>query len=219
MCEGYPKLKEFDTDLFFRVNLSEPSNFLNNFYFFLLALVKSFQKRFVPRPVINERIRAAEMLLIDENGQSLGKVGREEALRLARERELDLFLVAPLARPPVARILDHGKYLYEQKRAVRKQKTVGKALAIKGIRLGIRTGEHDIEVRRNQAEKFLKKGHKIKVELRFKGREVAHMDLGFGKIKTFAESLAEIAKPEAAPSRQGRQIIMILSPIHSEKKV
>lgn len=152
------------------------------------------------------------MLLIGENGEPMGEVSREEALRLAAERELDLALVAPAARPPVAKILDYGKYLYEVKRTARKAQSAQKAQETKGIRIGFRTGEHDIDVRVKQAIEFVNKGNKVKVMLVFKGREAQHADMGYAKIKDFAARLDEIAKIDQPPVRQGMQIIMVLSP-------
>ncbi len=162
---------------------------------------------------MNERIRATRVLLIDEAGEQLGEMATTEALAKARASEMDLILVAANAHPPVAKIVDYGKYLYEQKRTARKQRSAGKALAVKGIRLGLRTGEHDVDVRLKQAEKFLAKGHKLKVELRFRGREIQHSDLGIIKLEKFAESLVEVAKPDEPPKKIGRQLIMILSPV------
>ncbi len=164
---------------------------------------------------MNERIRATRVLLIDADGEQLGEIATSEALAKARANEMDLLLVAADAKPPVAKIIDYGKYLYEQKRTARKQRSAGKALAVKGIRLGLRTGEHDVEVRLRQAEKFLAKGHKLKIELRFRGREIQHSDLGIIKLNKFAESLAEVAKPDEAPKKIGRQLIMVLSPSRS----
>lgn len=152
------------------------------------------------------------MLLIDEKGERLGEVSREEAMKLAQERELDLALVAPMARPPVAKILDYGKYLYEVKRAARKAQSASKVQDTKGIRIGFRTGEHDLEVRLKQATEFINKGHKVKIMLVFKGREAQHADLGFAKIKGFAAKLEEIAKLDQMPMRQGMQIVTLLSP-------
>jgi translation initiation factor IF-3 len=161
---------------------------------------------------MNDRIRVSPLLIIDGEGKKLGEFSRDEALKLAAEQEIDLILVAPDARPPVAKLLDYGKYLYEQKKADKKQKSSGKALEAKGIRLGLRIAEHDLEVRRKQAEGFLQKGHKIKVELRFRGREIIHSDLGLIKAKDFATRLDEVSKVELQPKMIGRNIIMILAP-------
>lgn len=153
------------------------------------------------------------MLLIDETGKQLGEVATAEALQLAETRGLDLLLVAPQARPPVAKLLDYGKHLYEQKRTARKASVAGKALETKGIRLGVRIGEHDLQVKIGQATKFLEKGHKIKITLQFRGREMAHQDLGFAKVREFAERLAEVAKLEQNVTKQGRQISALLAPL------
>lgn len=152
------------------------------------------------------------MLVVDENGEKLGELSREEAMKIAEERELDLALVSATSRPPVAKIIDYGKYLYEQKKAAKKQASMGKALDVKGIRIGLRIGEHDLQIREKAAIKFLEKGHKLKVQLMFRGREIAHIDLGYDKIRAFATRLEDHAKIEQEPRRAGHQLVMLLAP-------
>lgn len=164
------------------------------------------------RPIMNERIRAYEVLTIDSDGTKLGVIKTEEAITRAKEQELDLLLVAPDARPPVAKIMDYGKYLYEEKKKAKKQKSHGKALAIKGVRLGVRIGEGDLAVKVKHTEEFLKKGHKVRVVLQFKGREMVHFDLAIDKMKEFAQRLEEVCTIEELPKKMGRQLIMILKP-------
>lgn len=161
---------------------------------------------------MNEYIRAHEVLVIDADGAKLGVLPTTEAIKKAQEQELDLLLVAPQERPPVAKIIDYGKYLYEQKKAARKQKSHGKALPMKGIRLGVRIGEGDLAIRVKRSEEFLEKGHKLRVVLQFKGREMAHFDLALAKMKEFASRLEEISKIEELPKKMGRQLIMIIAP-------
>lgn len=164
---------------------------------------------------MNERIRAYEVLVIDSNGEKLGVMKTEEAIVKAKEQELDLILVAAETKPPVAKILDFGKWQYEQQKAATKQRSKGKALEMKGLRLGVRIAEGDLNVRVNQARKFLTKGHKLRVVLQFKGREMAHFDLALQKMREFAHRLEDCSKIEELPKRMGRQLIMILS---SDKK-
>jgi len=167
---------------------------------------------------MNEYIRAASVLVIDEDGEQLGEMDTAKAIALAKEKELDLLLVADKANPPVTKIIDYGKYQYEQQKAANKQRLAGKAKETKGIRIGLRTGEGDLAIRVKQATGFLEKGHKVKVTLRFRGREVVHADLGFGKIRDFAARFEEIAKIEQEPKKQGHQIHLTLSPKPISKK-
>lgn len=170
----------------------------------------------IPRPIMNERIFARELLVIDENGEKLGVIDKTEAIIKARAVELDLILVAAKANPPVAKILDYGKWMYEQKKALSKNKSSGKAKEMKGIRLGVRIAEGDLTTRVNQAKAFLKKGHKLRVVLQFNGREMAHFDLAIEKMKEFARRIDEISLIEELPKKMGRQLIMILKPKKKE---
>ena len=169
----------------------------------------------IPRPIMNERIFARELLVIDENGEKLGLISKIDAIAKARAVELDLILVAAKANPPVAKILDYGKWMYEQKKALSKNKSSGKAKEMKGVRLGVRIAEGDLETRAKQGRDFLEKGHKLRVVLQFRGREMAHFDLALAKMKEFAKRVSEVSSIEELPKKMGRQLIMILKP---EKK-
>lgn len=166
---------------------------------------------------MNEYIRAAEVLVIDSDGTKLGVIPTQEAISKAREQELDLILVAPNGRPPVAKIMDYGKWQYEQKKAATKQKSAGKAKPVKGIRLGVRIGEGDFDTRIRQAKDFLIKGHKVRVVLQFKGREMVHFDLAINKMRDFAARLDDVSRLEELPKKMGRQLIMIIAPDKSKK--
>lgn len=133
----------------------------------------------------NEFIRVPEVLVIDENGQKIGVLPIQEALRLARERGLDLLEIAPTARPPVCRIMDYGKYQYQQEKMARQQKAKTKRVEVKGIRLTFKISDHDMEVRAKQAEKFLKEGNKVRVDLTLRGREKALKDFAKERMKKF----------------------------------
>jgi len=137
----------------------------------------------------------------------------EKALEQAKSKDLDLVEVSPNANPPVCKIMDYGKYQYKQKKIDQKHKKMQKQTEVKGIRVGFRTEEHDLEVKRKQAEKFLKARNIVKVQLIFKGRELAHAKLAEEKLKKFAESLEEVAQVEEGPKRQGYNLIMILTPL------
>lgn len=152
-----------------------------------------------------------QVLLIDGE-EKLGVVNRDDALKRAQEKELDLVEVAPQNNPPVCRIMDYGSYVYEQKKKDKKQRQASKQTETKTIRLSIRTGAHDLEVKAKQARKFLEGRHIVKVVVIFKGREITHSDLGRAKMKEFYGYLLEVAKIEQEPKQQGYQMIMILNP-------
>lgn len=150
--------------------------------------------------------------MIDETGRKIGIFDRDKAITRAKAENKDLILVAPKGRPPVTKILDFGKWQYEQKKAATKQGQKNKTLTLKSLRLGVRIGPGDFAVRRLAAEKFLKKGHKVKVVLQFRGREMMHFDLGLAKMQEFTDALEEIAKLEDPPKKIGRQLTMVLAP-------
>lgn len=136
----------------------------------------------------------------------------EEALSLAHDRELDLVEVAPLAKPPVCKIMDFGKFLYRQNKIEQKHKKMQKKSEMKVIRLSLRIDEHDLDVKANNARKFLKEGNSVKVSLMFKGREATYNDLGMQKVDAFYEKLKEDSTIESPAKRQGNTINMVLIP-------
>lgn len=166
----------------------------------------------VKRLVLNEAIRADNVRLLDEHGEQIGIVPLSTALAKAREKELELALIAVHPETPVVKFLDYGKYKYEQNKQLRKQQSKAKKADVKGIRLGLQTGLHDMEVKATAAKKFLAKGHPLKVQLQLKGRQMMHKDLAMEKIKEFANMLSEEATVDGAPKPQGYQITMILIP-------
>lgn len=134
--------------------------------------------------------------MIDENGHQLGIMTPLEALQIAREIELDLVEIAPLAQPPVCRIMDYGKFQYQQAKQDQLNKSKQKKTDVKGIRIGVRTDDHDLEFKKNQAEKFLSKGNKVKVEIVLRGREKAHQNLARTNLENFIKSIATPHKLE-----------------------
>lgn len=132
---------------------------------------------------------------------------------MAQEKSLDLAEVAPNADPPVCKILDYGKYQYHQKKVEQKHRRQQKQTEVKGVRVGFRTNEHDIETKARQARRFLKQRNMVKVTLVFRGREAQHMDLAKDKLRHFASVLEDIATIEAEPKRQGNTLFMLLAPI------
>lgn len=136
----------------------------------------------------------------------------EKALKLAEELELDLAEVAPNVSPPVCKILDYGKYQYHQKKIETKHRKMQKKTEVKGIRMGFKTGQHDMDVKARQARKFLELGNGVKVSLIFRGREAIYRDLAEGKMKKFFESIQDACTLESMPKKQGNTLIMILNP-------
>jgi len=143
------------------------------------------------RIFINEQIWAKELRLIDEQGKQIGVISREEALKIANEKELDLVEVGPTANPPVCRIINFDKFRFQLEKKEKKQKKTSKRTEIKEVRIGVRTGEHDLDFKKAQALKFLKKGKKVKLELVLKGRERAHKELAWKLLNDFSEKVAE----------------------------
>src|SRR4051812_31850321 len=160
----------------------------------------------------NEQIRISPIRLINEANEQVGIVATPEAIRLARESGLDLVEVSPNEKPPVCRLMDYGKWKYKQRKKEQKAHaahvTQLKELRIKSVRID----DHDQMTKFNQAKKFLEEGHKVQFNLMFRGREMAHVDLGRNLMEKFKTDLAEISKPEREPKLEGKRMIMILTP-------
>ncbi|NLY51957.1 MAG: translation initiation factor IF-3 [Firmicutes bacterium] len=161
---------------------------------------------------VNSRIRARDVRVISPEGEQLGIMSIRDALRAAQERDLDLVEVAPNARPPVCRIMDYGKYKYEQTKRQKEARKKQKVISIKEVRMSPKIEEHDFQVKVKNAERFLKDGNKVKVSVRFRGREVVHSDLARDMLLQMAKDIEHIAKIDRQPAIEGRQMIMILSP-------
>ena len=161
--------------------------------------------------MINEQIRDKEVRLIGADGEQLGIVSSKEAQRLADEAGLDLVKIAPTAKPPVCKIIDYGKYRYEQARKEKEAKKKQKTIELKEIRLSPNIDTNDLNTKINAAKKFIEKGNKVKVTLRFRGREMAHMNQSKYFLDDFAEALADVSVVEKAPKVEGRSIGMVLA--------
>lgn len=142
----------------------------------------------------------------------MGIVSLEKALQLAAEVELDLAEVAPNVSPPVCKILDYGKYQYHQNKIETKHRKMQKKTEVKGIRMGFKTGQHDMDTKAAQARRFLEAGNSVKVALIFRGREAVYRDLAIGKMKKFFESVQDVCSLDSSPKKQGNILIMILNP-------
>ncbi|MGC1249231.1 MAG: translation initiation factor IF-3 [Spirulinaceae cyanobacterium] len=163
-------------------------------------------------PQINERIRFPTIRVIDNERNQLGILSPEEALNIAEERGLDLVLVSETADPPVCRIMDYGKYKFEQDKKKKDAKKKQHTADVKEVKMRYKIEEHDYNVRVNQAERFLKSGDKVKATITFRGREIQHSDLAEALLKRMADYLTELAEVQQAPKREGRNMMMLLSP-------
>jgi len=161
---------------------------------------------------INEEIRDKELRVIDENGEMIGIMSRDEALRLAEEKKLDLVNISPNAKPPVCKILDYGKYRYELQKREKEAKKKQKTMTVKEIRLSTFIEDHDIQVKAKTACKFLQDGDKVKVSLRFRGREKDYTARGREVMDRFAEACSEVSSIDKKPTFEGRSLTMFLAP-------
>ena len=161
---------------------------------------------------INEEIRDKEILVIDADGTKLGTLSAKEAQKIAYEKDLDLVKIAPQATPPVCRIMDYGKYCFEQTKREKEAKKNQKVVAIKEIRMFSTIDTHDFETKVNQAVKFLQSGDKLKVSVRFRKRAIAHPQLGEELLDRFKEAVSSVGSVEKPAKMEGRSIVMFVSP-------
>ncbi|MGL5805794.1 MAG: translation initiation factor IF-3 [Xenococcaceae cyanobacterium] len=161
---------------------------------------------------INERIRFPQIRVIDSDGAQLGIITPREAMAVAEEKELDLVLVSDTADPPVCKIMDYGKYKYEQDKKLKEAKKKQHNADVKEVKMRYKIEEHDYNVRVRSAERFLKSGDKVKATINFRGREIQHADLAEGLLKRMATDLEEVAEVQQAPKREGRNMMMLLAP-------
>ncbi len=164
-------------------------------------------------PRVNERIRVPRVLVIDEEGRKLGEFLTSKALELAREKGLDLVEVAPNSRPPVCRIQDYGRMKYERKKKESVARKNQARVQIKEVKLRPKTDEHDLEVKTRNARRFIEQGNKVKVTVRFRGREMAHREIGIQQCERLADAISDVATIESRPRMDGNQMFMILAPI------
>ena len=163
-------------------------------------------------PKINERVRFPKIRVIDSDGEQLGILTPEKGREIANERELDLVLVSENADPPVCRIMDYGKYKFEQEKKAREAKKKQHSADVKEVKMRYKIDQHDYQVRINQAKRFLKSGDKVKATVNFRGREIQHSHLAVALLKRMAADLEEFADIQQAPKREGRNMMMFLSP-------
>lgn len=162
---------------------------------------------------INEQIRDREVRVVSDSGEQLGIMSSKDARRLAEEKNLDLVKIAPMAKPPVCKVMDYGKYRFEQAKREKEARKNQKTVEIKEIRLSLNIDTHDFETKARHAEKFLKAGNKVKVSIRFRGREMAHTNLGLDSMAKFAEACKDFSSVEKPAKLEGRQMLMFLAPL------
>jgi translation initiation factor IF-3 len=167
---------------------------------------------------VNEAIRVPQVRLIGPKGENVGVVSIEEAQRMANEAELDLVEVAPNAEPPVCRVMDFGKFIYERAKKEREARKAQTKIEVKEIRLRPKTNEHHRDLKVRDARRWLQDGMKVKVRIRFRGREITYPEIALGDLKEVAESLADVAVVEQAPALEGRTMLMVLAPGKPVKK-
>ena len=161
--------------------------------------------------MVNEGIRARELRLISDNGDQLGVKTKQEALKMAEDANLDLVLVAPKAKPPVAKIMDYGKYRFELQKKQREARKKQKVVNIKEVRLSPTIDTNDFNTKMKNARKFLSKGDKVKVSIRFKGRAITHKDIGRDVLNRFAEATEDVATVESKAKMDGRSMFLMLA--------
>ena len=157
-------------------------------------------------------IRIPKVMVVDEEGEQLGVLDTQEALRIAEERGLDLVEVAPTARPPVCKIMDYGKYKYELSKKARKARQASHTVKVKTIQFRPKTDDHDYQFKKKHIISFLEAGNKVKIVMRFRGREISHMDLALEFLNNLNRELVEYGAPESPPQREGRQISFVMAP-------
>jgi len=162
--------------------------------------------------MINEQIRDKEVRLIDVDGTQIGIVSAKEAQMLANERNLDLVKIVPKANPPVCRIMDYGKYKFDLAKKEKEARKKQKVINVKEVRLSPNIEKHDLEVKIKNAMKFLKDGNKVKVSVRFRGREIAHTQKGIEILENFAQAVSEFGEVEKKPKMEGKSMIIIVTP-------
>lgn len=164
---------------------------------------------------INERISALTLRVLDAEGKQIGVLNKAEALQKAREEGLDLVEVAPTAKPPVARIIDYNKFLYQQEKKKKEEKKKNKASETKEVRLGPFMNDHDLDVMTRRAKEFLEDNNKVRLVLKFKGRQITHPEFGYQTIKKVTNTLADVSRIEREAHLEGKQLIALLA---TEKK-
>lgn len=180
----------------------------------LFLITRTFYRRCIRINdlMINEEIRDREVRVVDQNGEQLGVMPTRQALNLADEHQLDLVKIAPQAKPPVCKLMDYGKYRFEQSKREREIRKNQKVIEVKEVRLSATIEDHDVDVRVKNAIKFLQDGNKVKVTIRFRGRQITHSEIGREVMRDFAERIKEYGTIDKQPMIEGRNMSMFITP-------
>lgn len=181
-------------------------------FYFGGVIISRERKSQSPDELVNEKIRFKEVLVIDQHGTQLGVLSRNEALNTAESSNLDLVCVSPQATPPVCKIMDYGKYRFEKQKKQKEAKKHQKTIALKEIRLSPVIDKHDMETKLKKTRQMLEKGDKVKVTMRFRGRQITHVEVGQKVLELFMEEIRDVAQIEKDAKLEGRQLFMILAP-------
>lgn len=189
-------------------------------HFFICKEVSVIRK-VVPNNVntdlVNEKIRFREVMVIDEEGTQLGVMTRDDALKKAYEQELDLLCVAPKGNPPVCKILDYGRYRFESQKKAKEAKKKQHVVELKSLRLPPNIDKHDFDTKMRHARKFIEQGHKVKIDMRFRGRLITRVDVGRKAMNEFVEEISDIAQVEQRPKLEGNTMSCVLAPLSKKK--
>lgn len=177
-----------------------------------VAVLSRQEEQHITDPRINDRIRVPEVRLVGPAGEQIGVVRIEDALRMAQEADLDLVEVAPTSKPPVAKLMDFGKFKYEAAQKVREARKNQVNTVLKTVRFGLKIDNHDYSIKRNQIEKFLRAGDKVKVTVVFRGREQSRPEMGVKLLQKLSEEVGEFGTVESTPSVDGRNMVMVIGP-------
>lgn len=167
--------------------------------------------------LLNEEITAKEIRVVTADGEPLGIMSTKEALKIAYDKELDLVMIAPMATPPVCKIMDYGKFCFEKQKREKEAKKKQQTVELKEIQLSCRIDTHDYETKMNHAKKFLSSGNKVRVVMKFRGREMSHMAIGREILEKFLEDVAEVGSCDKKPVLDGRFMSMVISPLSNKK--
>ncbi len=161
---------------------------------------------------VNEKIRAREIRLVDNDGEQIGVMPLKKGMTIAEEKGLDLVEVAPQAKPPVCKVMDYGKYKYEQAKKAKEAKKNQNVMKTKEVQMSVKIEEHDFNVKLDMARRFLNNKNKVKVRIRFRGREIAHKEIGYDLMEKFAEELEDLGRVSSKPQMEGRHMLMFIVP-------
>jgi translation initiation factor IF-3 len=185
-----------------------------NVFFMEVLFIRNYSRVKPVKQVdpVNENIESDQVLVIDDQGEKLGVLNTQTAIQMAFDKDLDLVVVSPGSKPPVAKFMDYSRYRYEQQRKAKEMKKKTQVAELKEIRLSPTIDKHDLETKKSHCIKFLQKGHKVKLSIRFRGRMITHVEVGKNVMNAFLEMIQEYGSSDGKPSMDGRSLIVIVSP-------